>query len=92
MYNEKEVKGYQRGFLSAVGISVEEALNYPETELWDLIYSFCGLNDVALIIVEEDRLLLGTFCGLREDAQRKVVTEFYRVVISIRHELKRECS
>lgn len=90
MYDEKEVKGYQRGFLSAVGISVEEALNYPEDDLWDLIYSFCGLNDIALIIEEEDRLLLGTFCGLHGDAQKRIVNDFYRVVLDIRHELKRE--
>ena len=92
MYNEKEVKGYQRGFLSAVGISVEEVLNYPERDLWDLIYSFCGLNDIALIIDEEDRLLLGTFCGLPEKAQKKVVDDFYGVVLSIKQDLKKEPS
>jgi len=90
MHNEKEVKGYQKGFLNAVGISVEEAIHLPTEELWSLIYIFCGLNDVAMIIEEEERLLLGNFCALEERVQKSVVDEFYLAVLKIRKKLKKD--
>ena len=90
MYDEKEVKGYQKGFLSAVGISVEEVLYLPSDELWDLIYSFCNLNDVALIIEEENRLLLGSFCAFISSEQKKIVDEFYAKVLEIKSDLQKD--
>ncbi len=90
MYEEKGVKGYQRGFLNAVGISVEEALSLPSDEIWDLIFSFCNLNNTALIIDEEERLLLGNFCLLEEQAQQKIVNSFCATALKIRAELKQE--
>jgi len=84
----QKVKGYQKGFLNAVGISVEEALYLPADELWNLIFSFCDLNNVALILEEEERLLLGSFCNLESEDQQKVTDEFHSKVLEIRSYLQ----
>lgn len=88
MNDEKGVKGYQIGFLNSVGVSVEEVLYMPVNELWPLIFSFCGLNDIVMIFEEESRYVVGRFSDLDEEKQEKVVNDFYAIVLEIREDLK----
>lgn len=84
---KEKLKGYQEGFLNAIGVSVDEVLTLKDKEIWALIYSFCELNDTIIIFEEKDRYLLGRFCILCEEERNDLIDSFIQKVFKIREEL-----
>ncbi len=83
----EEVKNYQKGFLDSIGLTVTEALNVSDDDLWSIIFGFCSLNDVLLILEEPERLLLASFCDLEINERIKITNKFHQKVLNLKKEL-----
>jgi len=79
-----DVKQHQKSFLDAIGLTIEEVATSSGKSLWDIIFGFCSLNDVLLILEEPNRLVLATFCNLDSEKQSHVVDDFCARVLSLK--------
>jgi len=87
MCNKRKVKGYQKGFLKAVGLSLDELLKSSKEEIWAMIFSFCSLNDSLIIKEEEERYILMSFCNVKKEEQSKIVDDFLKITLRIRKDV-----